>query len=287
MATCPNCGRNLHLYNWKQKCPGCGVNLTIYNLQERLMDDADKAEVQNYHFQKKIDRLKGSFIGSPLAITRIVTTLLPVGALFLPIVNAQVNEPFAPLEKGGISALTIYNNIDGVTGALGDLFSGSLLPLGIALGSLILSILMVVVKFVLLILACSPKAKPRNITLNIIQLLTAIVPAILFIACPQDAVVGSVGIGGWLFIALLIVSAVIDILCLKQGIEIKHKQCYVGGIPIEEYFEMLDKGMSKEEIREEQYARLTVLQEEKEAKLKADEEAKAKAEAEKTAAENN
>ncbi len=238
------------------------------------MQDADIAEVQNYHFQKKIDRLKGSFVGSKLAIVRIFTTLLPVGALFLPIVNAKINEPLVPMDKTAVSFMTIYKNIDGITGALGDLLSGKLLPLGISIALLALSVVMLLVKFILLTLSCSPKGKQRNLTLNIIQLATAIIPAILFTAVPQDAVVGSIGIGAILYILLLIVSMVIDMLCFKQGIEINHKPCFVGGIPIEEYFEMQKNGWSTEQIREEQYKRLTILQQEKEAKLKADEEAK-------------
>lgn len=274
MAECPKCGGHLKLTNWKQHCPHCGVNLTVYDLQERLMQDADIAEVQNYHFQKKIDRLKGSFVGSKLAIVRIFTTLLPVGALFLPIVNAKINEPLVPMDKTAVSFMTIYKNIDGITGALGDLLSGKLLPLGISIALLALSVVMLLVKFILLTLSCSPKGKQRNLTLNIIQLATAIIPAILFTAVPQDAVVGSIGIGAILYILLLIVSMVIDMLCFKQGIEINHKPCFVGGIPIEEYFEMQKNGWSTEQIRAEQYKRLTILQQEKEAKLKADEEAK-------------
>lgn len=274
MAECPKCGGHLKLTNWKQHCPHCGVNLTVYDLQERLMQDADIAEVQNYHFQKKIDRLKGSFVGSKLAIVRIFTTLLPVGALFLPIVNAKINEPLVPMDKTAVSFMTIYKNIDGITGALGDLLSGKLLPLGISIALLALSVVMLLVKFILLTLSCSPKGKQRNLTLNIIQLATAIIPAILFTAVPQDAVVGSIGIGAILYILLLIVSMVIDMLCFKQGIEINHKPCFVGGIPIEEYFEMQKNGWSTEQIRAEQYKRLAILQQEKEAKLKADEEAK-------------
>lgn len=281
MANCPKCGAHLGIKDWRQHCPHCGANIVVYDLQEKLMQDADIAEVQNYHFQKKIDRLKASFIGSKLAIVRIITTLLPIGGLMLPIVNAAVKEPLIPMDKCGISFLTIYKNINGITGALGDLLSGSLLPLGLSIVLLVLSILMIIVKFVLLILACSPKAKQRSIVLNTLMLGTAVAAAIIFSVAPQVAVIGTLGLGGFLYIGLLVLSVVIDALTLKQGIEIHHKQCYVGGIPIEEYFEMQEKGMTREEIREEQYKRLSALQAEKEAKLKADEEAKAAKEAEK------
>ena len=59
----------------------------------------------------------------------------------------------------------------------------------------------------------------------------------------------------------------IDIAIYKKGIEINHAQCFVGGIPIEEYFKMLEDGVPQEEIRQEMYRRLTELQLQKEAEL--------------------
>ncbi|MBQ6021153.1 MAG: hypothetical protein IJL26_13350 [Clostridia bacterium] len=53
MANCPKCGAHLRMIDWKQRCPHCKANVFLYDLQERLMLDADKAEVQHYHFQKK------------------------------------------------------------------------------------------------------------------------------------------------------------------------------------------------------------------------------------------
>ena len=35
----------------------------------------------------------------------------------------------------------------------------------------------------------------------------------------------------------------------RKGTPVKYKQCYVGGIPSEQYFELVKKGTSKEEIR--------------------------------------
>ena len=69
---------------------------------------------------------------------------------------------------------------------------------------------------------------------------------------------------------LLVINAVVDFAVLHKGIPIHHKQCFVGGIPIEEYFEM-QKSMSPEEIRQEQYKRLQAARDELEAELEADE----------------
>ena len=284
MANCPKCDHKLKITDWRQHCPYCGANIVIYDLQERLMKDADIAEVQHYHFQKKLDNLKASFIGSKLAITRIITTLLPIGGLFLPLAKLNISAVL-PEFNGSVNALTIYNSFTDITGVIGELFSGALLPFGISLTLLLLSAVLILLKLLLLTLACSPKGKPRNIILNILQLGTAIGSLVSFMLMKEnDVVAGSVAFGAYIFIFLLLVSAGIDIACLIQGIEVKHKQCYVGAIPIEEYFEMVEKGTPLEEIREKQYALMQKEQDEKEAKLKAEEEEKARKLAEEEAA---
>ena len=89
MANCPKCGAHLKLTDWRPTCPHCGINLIYYGMEERLLEDADKAESEHAVFQKKLDRLKASFIGSPLTIIRIVLSLLPIGALMLPLANVS------------------------------------------------------------------------------------------------------------------------------------------------------------------------------------------------------
>lgn len=285
MANCPKCGRHLRVIDWKQHCPDCGANIFVYNQQERLMQEADIAEVQYYHFQKKIDRLKATFAGSKLAIVRIFTSLLPVGAIFLPLVNAKFAEPFEAYD-GGLSILDIVDKINGLTGdgipallsqnkAAGIFFAAS-----VAL--FVLSLLAVIVHFLLNMLSCSPKGKPRNMAMDIILLVTTILSAIAFLVMPKTSLIsGTLGIGAYLYVVLQIANAVVDMLTMKKGIPVHHKQCYVGGIPIEEYFEMQEKGMSTEEIRKIQYQKLQAIQDELDAKLKEEEEKAKKAEKEK------
>lgn len=283
MANCPKCGRHLKLTDWRQNCPDCGVNMILYNEQERLMQDADIAEVQYYHFQKKIDRVKAAFVGSKLAIVRIITSILPIAAIFLPLIKGKVTEPFEPID-GGISFLDIYSHIDKINGdtinSAMDMGKTPTLFLLIAMGLFVLSLLTLVVHFILLTLACSPKGKARNLTLDVILLATTIGSAVAIFRMPAGgAVSGTVGIGGYLYILLQIVNVLVDVIILKQGIPVNHKQCYVGGIPIEEYFEMQRMGMPTEEIRAIQYERMQAMQDEKEAELaKAAEEAEKEAE---------
>lgn len=277
MANCPKCGEHLRLRDWRQHCPHCGANIVVYDLQERLMQQADSAEVEHYHFQKKVDRLKGSFIGSPLAIARIFTSLLPAGPLFLPIIDATFRAPFTEATEK-VTFMTIYNN----TGELGNifkLFSGTAGDKFFAISAIlfVLSVLCTLVHFVLNSLACSPKGKIRNGIIDAIILVTSVASlGLIFANDGSGSVAAEAGLGGYLYVAAQLINVFIDYLCFRKGIEIKHAQCYVGGIPIEEYFEMLERGATHDEIRAEQYARLQAIQDAKEAELKAAEE-KAKA----------
>ncbi|MCQ2463511.1 MAG: zinc ribbon domain-containing protein, partial [Clostridia bacterium] len=213
MANCPKCNEHLKLTDWKQHCPHCGANLVIYDLQERLMQDADIAEVQYYHFQKKIDRLKASFIGSKLAIVRIITSLLPIGALFLPLIKATLTAPFEEF-SGNITVLNLYNSIDQL-GNIPALLNGDTktptLFLVISIAALLLSVLLILVHFILLTLACSSRGKQRNTVLNILILVTTFASLIAFAAMPDGgAVTGSLGIGAYLYAVLQLVNTGID-----------------------------------------------------------------------------
>ena len=266
MANCPKCGVHLKVTDWRQHCPHCGANIVVYDLQERLMQQADIAEVQHYHFQKKIDRLKASFIGSKLAVVRIITSFVPVFALLLPLINCRLNPAFGDFD-GNVSAVTIYNGVDTI-GSPGFLSSDKLLTAALIL--LAVSILLWLIHFFLLMMACSKRAKVRAAIIDPLLVIASAAPLILFLTDKSGAVLtGKPSIGIFLYIALQILNAAIDFAVLKQGIPVHHKQCFVGGIPIEEYFEMKET-MSAEEIRQEQYRRLQAIQDEKEAEIARD-----------------
>lgn len=291
LANCPKCGQHLRLIDWKQHCPHCGTNIMLYDQQERLMREADIAEVQYYHFQKKIDRLKSAFIGTKLAILRIVTSILPIAALFLPLINVKIGTPFNPID-GNVNFITVYKNFDGLTGnAIPELMSGSDKNAAIifiaAFALLLLSLVITLVHFIMLTLACSPKGKARNITLDVMIAVFTLGSAVAALITPDFSAVSGLklGAGAYVYILLQAVNIAVDCIVLKKGIPVKHKQCYVGGIPIEEYFQMKDDGMTVEEIRRIQYERLLAIQKEKEEKYrieqeKIEKEEKAKKEAE-------
>lgn len=273
MAECPKCKEHLRLLDWKPNCPHCGANIVVYDLQERLMQEANAAEVQYYHFQKKVDRLKASFIGSKLSIVRIFTSLIPIAALFLPIVKINLSAPFEPY-SGNMGILDIYNLFDkldiGAFLTAIEMNSAAGLMFTLSVAGLLLSVVVMLLHFLCNMLACSPKGKIRNYTLDIIYLVLVIATMGVFAFIPENPFVsGSLGIGAFLYLALVILNFIIDILVFRENIEIKHAQCFVGGIPIEEYFEMVERGVSPEELRAEMYKRLTAIQKEQEEKLDA------------------
>ena len=276
MAECPKCHTHLRLIDWKQKCPYCGANIVLYDLQERLMCDADKAEVQYYYFQKKLDRVKASFVGTKPAIIRIFTSLLPLGPLFLPLAKIKMSAPF-PEHDGNMSILDAYKLFSDVNikGVAAELTKGGA-PFVISVACLLLSLILLLLHFILLTLSCSPKGKVRNYTQDIILLILTIGAAVSFMFIPDGYIVsGSLSYGTYLYIALMIVNFVMDIIVMKKGIPVTHKQCYVGGIPIEEYFELVEKGTPHDELRAEMYKRLNEMQAEKDREL-AEKEAKEK-----------
>ena len=263
LADCPKCGVHLKLTDWRQHCPHCGANIVVYDLQERLMQQADIAEVQHYHFQKKIDRLKASFVGSKLAVVRIITSFLPVFALILPIIQATLNPTYSDY-SGGISLVTIYNGVD-TMGKPGFLTADRMLTGSLML--LLASVVLWLVHFIVLTMACGKRAMGRAIVLHALLLLSAFGALLLFVADRSDAVLtGKPAAGIYLYLILLIVNAAVDFAVLRQGIDVRHKQCYVGAIPIEEYFE-LQKTMTPEALRQEQYRRMQKKREEKEAQI--------------------
>ena len=132
-----------------------------------------------------------------------------------------------------------------------------------------LSILATFVHFILNTLACSPKGNIRNYIQDVFILIFTVGSIVCFgIMGENSVVIGTLSIGAYVYLGTQILNVVIDVMTQKQNIEVKHKQCYVGGIPIEEYFEMVESEMKPEDIRQEQYRRLTEIQLQQEAELK-------------------
>lgn len=273
MANCPKCGEHLRMVDWKQHCPHCDCNIVLYDIQERLMQDADKAEVQHYHFQKKINRMKASFVGSKLAIARIFTSLIPIVAIVVPWLKGSFKAPFAEFD----GVYTLFSLIDMLEGFDFDSILGllntadgkmPLIFLGAAILMLALSVVFMLVHFGCLIMACGKRAKIRSYILDILMLVMCVGATVLLMLIPENPYFNiDFVIAPFVYFLLLGVNFGVDIAIFKQGIEVKYENCVVGGIPINEYFKMIEDGVPQTEIRQEMYRRLTEMQLQKEAEL--------------------
>lgn len=261
MAKCPKCGRKLTLFDWKPNCPGCGVNLVYYGMEERLLDEADAAEAEHARLQKRIDRLKASFIGSKLTIARIVLSILPIATLLLPLCSVTYSGPFIENVTKNIGLIELINiitslDIDALLTMTGSGIVGtSFIGYAGALVCLLLSVVFIIVSLLMLMLACSPKGNPRNITLNIITIVIAAASPVFFnifanniSAVFPDFISAKISFGIFVYIAALALLLAINIIIAVKGVEVKYKQCFVGGIPAEEYFELVEKGTDVDTI---------------------------------------
>ncbi len=277
MANCPKCGEHLRMVDWKQHCPHCNCNIVIYDIQERLMQDADKAEVQHYHFQKRINRMKAAFVGSKLAIARIFTSLIPIVAIVVPWLKGEFKEPFVAF-KGLFTLFSLTDmlesfNFDGILGLLNAADGKTaLIFLAAALLMLVLSVVFMLVHFGCLTMACGKHGKLRNYIFDILMLVLCGGATVLLMAVPENPYFNiDFVIAPFVYFLLLGVNFGIDIAIFKQGIEVKYEDCVVGGIPIDEYFKMVEDGVPQAEIRQEMYRRLTEMQLQKEAELNGEE----------------
>ncbi|MBQ7688777.1 MAG: hypothetical protein IJT27_06130 [Clostridia bacterium] len=265
MANCPHCGRKLHLYDWKPECPGCGTNLNYYDANQRLLDESEKAEIEHTLFQPKIDRAKAAYAGSPFAVIRIILTLLPAGALFLPLLEAPGHQ---------LNAIGAFNKLRelGFDAVLGNMLHN---PVCLAAGLLLVSAAMIIVSLVLILMSLGKHGKIRvPITYGVLFLCAVGAAAAAYVWTKQpvgvfegDPAPARLGPGAYLFVALLFVLLAYNIFLLKKGIPVKYTQCLIGGLPSEEYFRYVDEGMPKSQIQRKMLLALARMEDEQEREL--------------------
>ena len=298
MAKCPKCGRKLTLFDWRPNCPECGVNLVYYGLEDKLLDEADAAEAEHAKLQKKIDRVKASFAGTKLNIVRIVLSILPIVALLIPLCEVSFKAPFMGEKTTAVNLIAlidVFSNLDfdGLFAMIGSAtLSSTFIGYAGALVALALSLVFVLVSLFALVAACGPKGNVRNITLNSVAIVLSVASIVFFSMFSSNAakvfpgfLSGKIGAGIFVYIAALVALLVLNIVIAKKGTPVKYKQCFVGGIPADDYFELVAKGTPKEEIRKMMNEALDAIEAKKEAEEAAKHEAeKAAKEAEEAAA---
>ena len=248
MANCPKCGYKLRMIDIKAECPKCGVNLMYYNHQERLAEDADKAEEEHIRMQPKIDRIKFAFIGTKLSIVRLISLFIPIGMLFLPLAHITVNAPFKSIDTN-ISVLNIVMDVimEMDFGIVFDMIAGSDLT-RVAFITYLLSMVFLLVAAVFAILnipfdavSCSPKGFKRNVTFSACGIGFTVLSIISFLVFNSQLssafgamYSGSLSFGAFLVILGFVAIIVINILIKKQNAPVKYKD-------LTEYIERMER----------------------------------------------
>ena len=262
MANCPKCGYKLRMIDIKAECPKCGVNLMYYNHQERLAEDADKAEEEHIRMQPKIDRIKFAFIGTKLSIVRLISLFIPIGMMFLPLAHVTVNMPYKTIDTD-ISVLNVVMDVlmEMDFGILFDMIGGSDLT-RVAFITYLLSILFLLVAAVFAILnipfdsvSCSPKGFKRNITLSSCGIGFTILSIVSFLVFNSQLsstfgamYSGNIGFGSFLVILGFVIIIVVNVLIKKQNIPVKYKD-------LSEYIERMERRKAEIAEMEEKAAR--------------------------------
>ncbi len=235
MANCPKCGYKLKMTDWRAECPKCGVNLIYYNHQERLAEDADKAEEEHIKFQPKLDRVKFAFAGTKLSILRIILILVPIGMLFLPLANVKCTGlPHHDIDTS-FSMMSVINDFEGVLnfGNNFTVFAGSGLATVMFYASLVFVVLIALTSILNLIfcaLSCSPVGFKRNVILSSLGCAFGVLGMISFAvfnsqlqAALPDTYSGGVGFGAILVVVGFLLIIGINVLIKKQNVPVKYK----------------------------------------------------------------
>ncbi len=255
MANCPKCGYKLRLIDWRAECPKCGVNLLYYNHQERLAEDADKAEEEHIRFQPKIDRVKFSFVGTKLSVARLIALLIPLGVLFLPLAHINVTMPFHDINTD-VSILNLA--MDVVANLKFDVLLNMIMESDItrvAFIGYVFSILFVFLAAVFAFLgipfdsvSCSEKGFKRNVRLAVTGIVFDVLSIVAFFIFNSQLTSsfgqmysGSLGFGSILSIVGFIVVIVLNVLIKKKNVPVKYTD-------VSEYIERIEK--RKAEIAE-------------------------------------
>lgn len=186
-AKCPECGRELKIWNVKAECPSCGTNIPNHKWEERLESDADVAECTFAKLHYKTANFKSAVVGSKLRIVRLVLTFAPLIALVLPLYSFKLTLPFYSGEKS-VSFLTfvldylLETDIGSVIKLLGgEVLGNAALMVVIACVLLLLAVVCGVLNFFVLLISGIKLKYKLNISLNIISAICWAVAAIFFV----------------------------------------------------------------------------------------------------------
>ena len=238
MATfCPKCGYKLSMIDIKPECPVCGINLVYYGMEESLNKEADRAEFEHAAGQPAMDRFKASTIGHPVAIIRLVLSLLPLVATLVPMGKVVVSLPFFQ-ETTSINIVSIVTKVfmaldfDHMLAMVDSALVGKgYIFYLVALVGFIAMAVTTLVNIGNVMFATTAKGIKRNITTSVVGAVFAIIASVglaMWLSTVSAAVPevfsGTFSVWGPLCVVLaFVLQIVINIVYKKMNIQVKYK----------------------------------------------------------------
>lgn len=237
MSACPNCKGRLTILDWRPVCPHCGVNLTFFNFEERFYNDAKLTELGFAKVRVQTARFKGLYIGSSLAILRLVVCLLPALALLVPVANVSFALPMVQ-ESYAVGALGVYGLI--ANGALsyllqlmqselvGGVFSLFAYAIAALLATAVFAVLGAV--FTLLVFFSKKVSTVGAVVFSCLGIAGAVTSLVLssrFLsaaAAMPGIITASLGVGAYVLIAAFVAVIVMNLLFARKEVAIPYRE---------------------------------------------------------------
>ena len=234
---CPKCGYKLSMIDIKPECPVCGINLVYYGMEESLKEEADRAEFEHAASQPAMDRLKAATIGHPVAIVRLVFSLLPLVATLAPMGKVVVNLPYFQ-ETTTINIIAIVNKVfmaldfDYLLSIVNSEMVGkAYIFYFVALLGFVLMALTTIVNIVNLFFSCGKKGIKRNITTAAVGIVFTVIASVGLAmwlsgvtAAVPDVFNGTFNALGPVCVVLaFVLQIVINVIYKKMNIQVKYK----------------------------------------------------------------
>lgn len=251
MANCPKCGKHLHIYNVSQFCPECGTNMNFYGFVDTFIKEAKYAELSQASVHVKVKHIKAAYIGSKLAIARLIVMLLPIVALLIPAGWFGLNIPFIDGEYdfSGLGIYTLFGEggLDYIMGMISSSFAGAeFKSLMVALAGYALTALMAVLVLLTSLLCLISYKNMQKLTtvISALGFAGSFISMILYNSFVKSLSSGFImakngGVGLWIAAVMFAAAFAVNLLLWKKGIPVEYGE---GMLERSEIYKKVKKG---------------------------------------------
>ena len=233
---CPKCGGEIPFYDLKPNCRHCGVNILYYTQDYLLERDAKRTELESAVARMVVARIKAVYVGSLLAVLRMIGVIGAICVLMIPMCTVQFNLPFYK-EEFSVGLIGLVNGVmNGLFFALPDYKDSTLFSQGanyaiiISVWFALILLIDIAVFAVWLLAAISPNKTAKVMKhlslaaagISLIAQITALLFSRSFEKSPF--MLYALGFGAMASFAVHIVLYFINAKMLKKGIEPQYRE---------------------------------------------------------------